>query len=488
MRYIIYCRKSTDTEDKQVQSLESQEHELITLAKAQNLEVVEILKESMSAKLEGRPVFKKLLAMITNGKADGIICWKLDRLARNMVEGGRVMDLLGKGVIQEIKTFESTHYPNDNVLMLAVHFGMANQYSRDLSTNVKRGNRAKLEKGDWPNQAPFGYLNNRATKTIVVDKKMAKYVLRTAELYATGTNTIKQIVDILYQEGLRTRGGGKAQKNHVHRILTKRFYCGLMERDGKIYQGNHKPIISTTLFNQVQDVLHGRAHPKSQKRSYSARGFMRCGSCDCTLTADTQKGYVYYYCTNGKSKCEEHKKYMRSEHVDVLFSELFLKLQFEADFIELSAEAYLAENQDKISYTKSALDSLSLELTALLQKELALADALSSKIMREEVYTLKMKELDIKRAEIKQQIKNIEGKGGVSVVTFERIKNVFIDGNKASNQYLAVGDDKKRNMLGNLLSNATIKEKNIVSYQFKTVFQVLANAPKNCDLNTMLGD
>ena len=238
MRYIIYCRKSTDTEDKQVQSLESQEHELITLAKAQNLEVVEILKESMSAKLEGRPVFKKLLAMITNGKADGIICWKLDRLARNMVEGGRVMDLLGKGVIQEIKTFESTHYPNDNVLMLAVHFGMANQYSRDLSTNVKRGNRAKLEKGDWPNQAPFGYLNNRATKTIVVDKKMAKYVLRTAELYATGTNTIKQIVDILYQEGLRTRGGGKAQKNHVHRILTNRFYCGLMERDGKIYQNS----------------------------------------------------------------------------------------------------------------------------------------------------------------------------------------------------------------------------------------------------------
>lgn len=177
---------------------------------------------------------------------------------------------------------------------------------------------------------------------------------------------------------------------------------------------------------------------------------------------------------------------MRSEHVDGLLSKLFLELKFDEEFIEQSAEAYLALNKDKMNYTKSALDSLNSGLSALLDKELALAEAYSSKIMREEIYRLKMHELEIKRAELTQQIKNVETKGGVSAVTFERIKNVFIDGNKASNEYLRVGDVERRNMLGKLLSNATIKEKNIVSYQFKNVFQVLAKADKNGDLQTRL--
>jgi site-specific DNA recombinase len=133
MRYILYCRKSTDTEDKQVLSLESQENEMVALAKANNLNIVATLRESQSAKELGRPIFRQMIEMIRKGKADGIICWKLDRLARNMVEGGEVMDMLQRSILKEIRTYESVHVPTENVLLLAVHFGMANQYSRDLS-------------------------------------------------------------------------------------------------------------------------------------------------------------------------------------------------------------------------------------------------------------------------------------------------------------------------------------------------------------------
>src|SRR5690606_14909561 len=125
---LIYCRKSTDTEDKQVLSLESQENELKRLAEAHGLNVVGILHESMSAKAEGRPIFQQLLQLIASGKADAILCWKLDRLARNFIDGGRIIDLLQKAAIKEIRTYEGTHLPSDNVLMLAVNFGMANQY------------------------------------------------------------------------------------------------------------------------------------------------------------------------------------------------------------------------------------------------------------------------------------------------------------------------------------------------------------------------
>lgn len=182
IKFIGYIRKSTDTEDRQVLSLESQENELRRLAQASGIELVDILKESRSAKKLGRPVFAQMMKMINSGKAEGILCWKLDRLARNFIDGGLIIDSLQKSIIKEIKTSEGSHFPNDNVLMIAMQFGTANQYSRDISTNVKRGNRTKLEKGEWPNCAPFGYVNDKINKTIKVDKKKSKYEIGRAHV------------------------------------------------------------------------------------------------------------------------------------------------------------------------------------------------------------------------------------------------------------------------------------------------------------------
>ena len=94
MKYIIYSRKSTDTEDKQVLSLDSQERELLSIAEKQNLEVIKTLRESKSAKEPGRPIFNEMMKMIANGKADAILCWKIDRLTRNPVDGGQIQWLL----------------------------------------------------------------------------------------------------------------------------------------------------------------------------------------------------------------------------------------------------------------------------------------------------------------------------------------------------------------------------------------------------------
>ena len=483
MKFIIYCRKSTDSEDRQVLSLDSQENELQRIVKDNSLEVVSILRESKSAKEPGRPVFNEMLKMISAGKVDAILCWKIDRLTRNPVDGGQIQWLLQTGKIKCIQTFEKSYFPNDNVLIMSIEQAMANQYIRDLSVNVKRGLRAKLEKGEWPSRPPFGYLSDNGI--LKVDNKKAKYILRAINLYATGGYSLKQISDILFQEGLRSANGRKVLRSTIYNFLTSKFYCGLMERGGKVYQGKHKPLISLKLFNQVQDILNGRLHPKPKKHFYSARGFLSCASCGCALTCDTKKGYVYYYCTNGKGNCEEHKKYIRSEAVDKLLSDLFIKLKFDREFIETSAESYKARNEGKISYAESSTESLNLELKALLEKELTLTDGYGSKTVREDLYKVKMLEIENQRTELNSQIAKITKKGGVSPITFERIKNVFIDGNKASDQYLAVKDEKRRHMLENLLSNASVKNKNIVSYQFKSMFQVLANADKNCDLQTM---
>lgn len=486
MRFAIYCRKSTDTEDKQVLSLESQEQELLALATKEQLEVTTILTEKMSAKEPGRPVFMKLLSLLTSEKVDAILCWKIDRLTRNPIDGGQIQWLLQTGKIKCIKTFEKCYYPSDNVLLINIEQAMATQYIRDLSTNVKRGNRAKLERGEWPNRAPFGYINDKGTKTIKVDKKSAHYVSRAFQLYASGTYTLSQISKTLYEEGLRTGTGNKVGKNHIHGMLTNKFYCGLMERDEKIYQGRHKPLVSITLFKQVKDVFEGRQHPRPKKRFYAARGFLSCAVCGCTLTADTQKGHVYYYCTNGKGNCEQHKKYLRSESVDKLISNILVELKFDASEIELATKAYSEKNDVQNNTSELILERLNSEANLLLEKEFTLVEGFSSKIIREEVYKAKMKEIEMKRFELEQQIRETRKKCIDPLFIFEQLKTVFLNGNKATELYSGGSEEGKRNVLKNLLSNICIEDQKILSYQFKSPYDILAKSQKNAGLFSML--
>src|SRR3989338_3570438 len=102
MQYFLYARKSTDVEDKQVMSIEAQLAELRALAKRDDLAIAEEFIEKRSAKTPGRPIFEEMLSRIEHGEAQGVVCWKIDRLSRNPVDSGRVSWLLQQGVIQKI--------------------------------------------------------------------------------------------------------------------------------------------------------------------------------------------------------------------------------------------------------------------------------------------------------------------------------------------------------------------------------------------------
>ena len=144
-KYFLYARKSTDVEDKQIRSIDDQLAVLRALAKDENLNITQEFIERQSAKKPGRPVFNEMLALIEKGEAQGIITWKLDRLARNPVDSGRISWLLQQSAIQHIQTHDRSFYPTDNVLITSVEFGMANQFILDLKANTKRGLDAYLD-------------------------------------------------------------------------------------------------------------------------------------------------------------------------------------------------------------------------------------------------------------------------------------------------------------------------------------------------------
>lgn len=488
MQYILYCRKSTEAEDRQVLSIPSQEDELKKLAEREGFVITKTYKESMSAKASGRPIFDEMLRYIAKKQECVLVAWKLDRLARNMADGGRVIELVDQGVIKEIRTIEKTFRstPEDK-FMMGLEFSISKKYVDDLSVNVKRGIRAKLERGGWTGRAPMGYLNNKADQTIIIDEKTAPYFRRAFELYATGGYSTIDISNILYAEGLRTTLGSKVRKGAIHKLLTNPFYMGVMFKQGKYYQGNHAPIVSKQLYDQANAVLTGNFHSQKKKHSFHLRGFLKCAACGCMLTATKKKGHDYYYCTNGKGNCDEHKTYLRSEKLDILVADTLTVLQSDPELVELTYEAAKERLNLDTQYATAALESLQNALQAVEKKQTMLTRSYAAEITPEAVYEAAMRELGNEAVALKAQIKKLQdiSTGGLS--TLEPVRKVFLQGISAASDYLNAKPEDKRILVQELLWNLSIKNQKVEEYQFKNEYAELAKSPKPTTLAVMRG-
>ena len=171
LKYIIYTRKSQENRDRQALSIGSQIVELKEYASKEGLEVIKTFKESQTAFKPGRPVFAEMMEYLQAGVAKSILVWKPDRIARNALDGGKFIQAMDDGHIQELRTPYERFRKEDNRMMLYIHFGMSNDYSRQISANVKRGNREKYRRGEYPSHAPLGYLNAKVgdSRNIVPD-------------------------------------------------------------------------------------------------------------------------------------------------------------------------------------------------------------------------------------------------------------------------------------------------------------------------------
>src|SRR3989339_1083329 len=209
IKYIAYCRKSTDEKEKQVLSIESQIEELKEFATKEKLKVVCFLTESRTAKSLGRPVFEEVIQKIERGEANAILSWHPDRLARNSVDGGKIVYLLDTGKLLDLKfpTFWFDNTPQGK-FMLSIAFGQSKYYVDNLSENVKRGLRQKIRNGVWPGKAPYGYVNNPRTRGIDLEPVQSRAIKRAFQLFASGGSTFTDLARYLKKFGL-TRKNGK---------------------------------------------------------------------------------------------------------------------------------------------------------------------------------------------------------------------------------------------------------------------------------------
>ncbi|MEI6529259.1 MAG: GNAT family N-acetyltransferase [Candidatus Falkowbacteria bacterium] len=436
-------------------------------------------------KPDNRPQFSELINLIKRGKIQGVICWKIDRLSRNPIDSATIQWLLQQNELKIIQTMERQYLPGDNALLFNVESGMANQYILDLSKNVKRGIRAKLEKGGWPNLAPLGYLNKDSK--IIIDKARGKYIIKIFEMYKTGKYSVKEIADILFKEGFRSRAHNKYHKSKIHKMLSESFYCGIMEKSGNIYQGNHEPLISKKLFDEVQEMLTKKSHIKKQNIPFAFRGMLRCAKCGCLLTATKKKGRLtYYYCTNGKNVCEEHKAYIKEENLSTELNGVFDNLIFDEKVVNLVYRAKQRESGNVLSYLEEAILGLQNRLKTLEERKKVLIDGYLDKVVLEGDYKAKNQIIENEIVLINKDLQELEiKKSSQDNITLERIRNAFLEPKTMQKEFLSQKPDEQRNTLIDVLWNATIDNKKIANISFKEPYNVLSKIENKSDFNSV---
>lgn len=321
LRYCLYARKSTESDERQALSIESQVNEMLQIAERENIEVVDIRRESKSAKDSGnRPVFKELLGDVKREKFNAILTWAPDRLSRNAGDLGSVVDLMDERKLLSIRTYGQTfsNSPNEKFLLMIL-CSQAKLENDNRGINVKRGLRARCELGLWPTTAATGYIKERRLdrkNECLIDPDRAPVIKQIFEKVAHEQWSGRKVYHWLkFDLNFRTHLGKKhLSLGNIYKLLENTFYYGEFEYPrgaGIWYKGKHEPIITKELFDAVQTQLKGNQLKTRQDKEFAFTKLMTCGLCGSGISADEKykklkngkfNTHIYYGCTKAKDK------------------------------------------------------------------------------------------------------------------------------------------------------------------------------------------
>ncbi len=338
-RYVIYLRKSTDDEAKQVRSIDDQRDECMTLAvdiMKINPNKITALEESASAKKAGnRDVFDEMIKGFQTGKYHGLIAWSPDRLSRNMKEAGEIIDLIDLEIIQDLqfKTYQFENTPNGK-MMLGILFATSKQYSDKLAVDVKRGTDGNIKDGKYNGVVKKGYYVDNATNLFVPDSYNWGILRVAVDMRINEEKSNIEIAQWLNEAKLSVRKSEDDEytlvnvtKQMVGNLFEDSFYCGLYQYGNNIVNlteiYNFVPLITPdeyiALNAQVSTDFGKAVKVKTNRAKRLDYGLLKdkviCDYCDSKMHFQNNelkrgknkgKWFISYYCRN--KLCIRHDK------------------------------------------------------------------------------------------------------------------------------------------------------------------------------------
>ena len=302
-----YIRVSTVKQGQQGVSLQEQRDSILRYASRNSFEIISWFEEQETAAKRGRPVFNKMLKLLHQGKAKGVVLHKIDRGARNLKDWADMADLSDAGI--------EVHFANESIdlhsrggrLSADIQAVVAADYIRNLREETKKGFYGRIKQGLYPLPAPIGYLDRGKGKPKEPDPMTAPLVQKAFELYGTSRFSFDRLVSELHRLGLRNKHGRMVTRNGLWLILRNPFYIGIirLSRTGETFPGAHPPLVSKSLFDRVRLIATSKGHTRVQCHDFLFRRLLTCKHCGHTLIGEYQKGHRYYRChTSGcLTKC-----------------------------------------------------------------------------------------------------------------------------------------------------------------------------------------
>lgn len=464
-----YIRVSTQKQGQHGVSLAEQRAAIERYAHQSGLSVVEWFEERETAAKRGRTVFTHMLRKLRDGRVRAVVIHKIDRGARNLRDWADLGELIDSGVAVHFATESLDLQSRGGRLSADIQAVVSADYIRNLREETRKGFYGRLNQGLYPLAAPIGYLDCGGGKPKQIDPMRAPLIRTAFELYATGEYSLEPLRKELVHRGLRTLSGRPLSINGVSRILNNPFYAGLirLRTTGETFQGVHEPLISMSLFDDVQAVLTGKTAVRTTRHAFLFQKLLRCARCGNYLTGERQKGHVYYRCHT--KSCATRS--VREETVDAWIRAKLAPLQIsECEADEIRAYACDAQ-QSAHAEIAEHIQALELQLERTKDRYNRLVDAYVDGALDKEAYETRKTALLTEQARIEGRLRDLRGSSDTLMQTLEEYIALAT---QPSLSYENAPPSEKRELLKKVSSNRYASEKH-VAVELLSPFSALEN-------------
>jgi len=454
--YFAYTRVSTVKQGERGVSLQEQQAAIRAFAGRQDLSISRWFEERETAAKRGRPVFNRMLSMLQNGEAAGVIIHKIDRSTRNLRDWSDLGELIDHGV--------ELHFANESLdlqsrggrLSADIQAVVASDYIRNLRDETRKGMRGRYKQGLFPLPAPIGYRDQGRGTPKAIDPVQGPLVRKMFELYASARYGHTELEELMNTLGLRTKRGQRVGHSTIGWILANPFYYGLirLKATGELFEGLHKPIISRALFNAAREVATQKYNKKISKHDFHFRRSVRCAHCGYNLTGEKEKGIIYYRCHSQMCPTNTIREDYLFEQIKGQLAPLVIaedeRFGIEAAFDALTEES-LQQRKDLIKSARANLAFVADRLNRL-------ADAYLDGVLDRSLLDAKQKALLMERKDLENQIETLQSKDDVIA---DRLKEFLDLAGSIIETYSYAAPFYRQQILRKVASRITVADKTV---------------------------
>lgn len=508
LRYVLYARKSTEDEGRQLRSIGDQIADCRKLAKELNLNIVAVVEEQKSAKRPHvRPRFNQLLKDVQAKKYDAILCWHPDRLSRNMLESGMIIDMLDQNILKDIR-FHSHQFSNDanGKMLLGMLFVFSKQYSDDLSSKVSRGVKGNFSEGKSSGAPKWGYDRDEVTGRYVPNEYFD--LVQQAWRMRENGKTVKDIVAYLIDNGYKRKTKPKKgvsrtilpNEQTAGKMFSDSFYYGLLVQVEQtinlqlVY--DFEPMITEDTYNRVQTLGYTRTrdnNPKKHKAFYPLRRMVYCAVCNSEnymLVGKNKNGsgnYVLSYrCDN--PECTRKTKSIRAHKVFDSLYDMLSQIQLSDEAYDRYSKQLQGKTDMKILAAKQSIESHRGALKHVENELKDLALTLDRHELNSTVYKIQSNHIDELAAQRDDRLAKI-AELETKIADPRKImlsKDEFLNLVKTVADKMKAGSAVQKDVLSRILFlNVRVDDEKVVNYLWKEPF---ASLVKYIEINSGRGD